>query len=118
VKSVRGWIALLATTSFLAGTASGVLLSEGLREPPPESGPFSTYRRMLVERFELDPERESLLADLLWHYHRRIEDLKFETAREELARLGEEYRAEVRRIIPPARQAEFDRLVTPAPPTP
>lgn len=119
---LRAWIVVLAATSFLAGTGAGVLLAASLREPVPEPGPFADYRRMLVEAFELSPEREELLDDLLWNYHRDIENLKFrqlEAAKNDLARLGLNYRRNIRdAVLPPDRREEFDRLAAVTPPTP
>lgn len=112
--ALRLWIAILAVTAFLAGLAGGVVLGLQVRPEPVESGPFGDYERLLVERFELSPERERALRVVLEQYQRQVDGLFTRNAEElepELARLGVRFRSVVRdSVLPPDRREEFDRL--------
>ena len=41
---LRGWVLVLAGTSFAVGIAGGVWLSAMFFRPAPERGPFADYR--------------------------------------------------------------------------
>jgi hypothetical protein len=83
-----------------------------------QSGSLGDYERALVERFDLDPQRQRLLVGLLEHYNLEVEEIQNRhtalVRREmepELRRAGLEYRTLLRdRLLPPAQRAEFDRL--------
>lgn len=114
MTGLRGWIALLAATSFLAGLAGGVILGFELRPEGRASGPFADYEELLVRRFRLSPERSRGLHVVLDQYQRQIESLKDRNAaalEPELVRLGLNFRAVVRdTVLPAAAREEFDRL--------
>ena len=63
MSSTRLWILVLALTSFLAGSAAGLLLGRRLAPPAVERGPFSDYAALLVTRFDLEPERALRVVD-------------------------------------------------------
>jgi hypothetical protein len=118
VNNLRLWIAILALSAFGAGLAAGILVGPRLRPSTAEAGPFEHYQRRFAERFELSPERERLLAELLANYHREIQSLQEERlARSmselepELSELGLTYRERIRNsVLPPDRRPEYDRL--------
>ena len=112
MSSTRLWILLLALTSFLAGSAGGLLAGMRLARPAPERGAFSDYAALLVERFDLERDRERRLKAVLELYHRDREELKSRHVAEaepELIRLGETCRQLIRDyVLPPEHQAVFD----------
>jgi len=112
MSSARLWILLLALTSFLAGSAGGLLAGMRLARPAPERGAFSDYAALLVERFDLERDRERRLKAVLELYHRDLEELKSRHVAEaepELIRLGEACRQRIRDyVLPPESQASFD----------
>ena len=118
MKGLRSWILLLALVSFLTGLAAGWTGAEISRADLPASSAFGAYERELVRTFELDPRRQHLLAELLDHYNREIEEIQNRYTAEvrhdmepELRRVGREYRSHLRdHILPPSRRAEFDAL--------
>ncbi|HIG11731.1 MAG: hypothetical protein ABGY71_13025 [bacterium] len=114
----RAWILILALVCFLAGLAAGLAGAEFHAERAPARSAFGAYELGLVERFDLDPERQRLLVGLVDHYNLEIEEIRnrhtaeFQREMEpELRRIGLEYRTLLRdRLLPPAKRAEFDRL--------
>lgn len=112
MSSTRLWILVLALTSFLAGSAAGLLLGRRLAPPAVERGPFSDYAALLVARFDLEPERALRLRAVLELYHRDLEELKSRHVAEaepDLIRLGEACRQRIRDyVLPPESQAAFD----------
>ncbi len=112
--SLRLWIVLLAATSFLAGTAGGVVLGMELANDPPERGSFADYETLLLSEFELSPDRARGLRRVLDQYQRQIENLKNRNAaalEPELARLGLTFRGVVRDTVLPADERQrFERL--------
>ena len=77
------------------------------------------YERAFIDQFELDPERQRLLAGLLDHYNREIEEIRNRYAAEnhremeaDLRRAGLEYRELLRqRLLPEQQRPKFDRLM-------
>lgn len=120
MSSTRLWILLLALTSFLAGSAGGLLAGTRLAPPAPERGPFSDYAALLVARFDLEPDRERRLRAVLELYHRDLEELKSRHVAEaepELIRLGEACRQRIRDyVLPSEQQAAFDAEADPRSP--
>lgn len=112
--SLRLWIVLLAAVSFLAGGASGLVLAAELRPPERDRGAFADYRELLVERFDLSPERERGLRVILDRYQKDIEACRsrqIDLIEEDLARLGLTCRQRIRDYVLPAEQREeFARL--------
>lgn len=116
MSGIRTWVSVLATTAFLAGLGSGVLLGLSLVPAPPPDRPFVDYERLLVEHFGLadEPLRVEGLRAVLAAYH---DDLEVLRARElaaiesELAELGLACRRRIRdKVLPPDRREEFDLL--------
>jgi len=109
----RMWVAILALTSFLSGSAGGVLYSLHMN-PQEQPGPFAAYEERLVQTFDLDEERASWLHGILERYDEEIEELKARHVRDlepELVALGDTCRKRIRGwVVPPDRLAEFDRL--------
>jgi hypothetical protein len=118
VSSLRLWIGLFGLVCFLAGSASGILFGRTLEVREPVPGPFAEYQRLLVERFELAPERERLLRELLEAYQRDIDRVRerhttklLAQMEPELRPIGTTYRALIRdELIPAERRPEFDRF--------
>lgn len=118
MSGARGWILLLALVTFLAGLAAGWTGAELSREQAPGSSAFGPYERELVRAFDLDADRQRLLAGLLDHYNREIEEIQNRYTAEvrqdmerELLRVGRDYRGHLRdHLLPPDRRAEFDAL--------
>lgn len=112
--SLRIWIFVLVTTTFLAGLASGILLGLEIAPEPVARGPFADYAELLEQRFDLSPERTRGLHTVLDQYQRQIENLKNRNAaalEPEFARLGLTFRTVVRdTVLPPDRRDEFQRL--------
>lgn len=119
MNSLRLWIALLAVACFAAGLTAGVFVAEARAEEPRRGGePFEDYRLAMVERFQLDPERERLFAEVLRTYRQSIEDTRTRLLQEhrpelerELAEIGARYQTYIRdHVLPPDRRQEFDAL--------
>lgn len=117
MNDLRFWACVLALVCFAVGVSTGLLISG--REPRSRAAgrqPFDEYRVAFARRFELDAERERLLAELLRNYALDIEAARTRLLRleqpeldRELVRIGERYRAWIRDdVLPPDRRAEFD----------
>lgn len=76
MKSVRIWILILAATSFLTGTAAGLLLAPGTRGEADRGHPFADYEQMFLDAFELDPVRRQALRQILVAYADELEDVR------------------------------------------
>lgn len=115
MSGLRAWILLLVGTVFLVGFASGLLTARRLAPPPAPSGAFVDYRQLLVQEFDLSPERERGLAGILERYRRELDDLSSrhaENLEPELARLGTKYHGLVRdHVLPESQRPRFDELV-------
>jgi hypothetical protein len=115
MSSERFWVLMLALTSGLAGFAGGVLLSFWMHpRAQPQANAFAAYEARMVETFDLDEERASLLHLALASYEKDVEALKARYLRElepELAELGRTCRERIRdHVIPDDGRPEFDRL--------
>lgn len=123
IDNLRIWVGALAVACFCAGLTAGAFLTEARAEARNEASraadvPFADYRRALVERFQLEPERERLFAEVLRTYRQGIDDAGARLLREhrpelerELADLGARYQAYIRdHVLPPERRSEFDAL--------
>lgn len=118
MKDLRLWIGLLALTAFAAGAGTGVWgAARVLKKSAPE-GPFVAYQSMLVDQFDLDPERTRLLHSVLDAYRRDIEEIRNRREAEsmvamepELRERGRYYRSLIHeKVLPEAQRAEFERL--------
>jgi hypothetical protein len=120
MSSTRLWILVLALTSFLAGSAAGLILGTRLAPPAAERGPFADYAALLVARYDLEPDRTLRLRAVLELYHRDLEELKARHVTEaepDLIRLGEACRQRIRDyVLPPEHQAAFGAEATPPKP--
>jgi hypothetical protein len=115
MSSERLWILVLVVVSALSGLAGGVLLAPSMQAAEPERGPFADYEALLADTFELDAPRRRYLRAFLERYHHDVEELKSRRTSEiepELIELGLTCSDRIRKyVLPPERQAEFDRLV-------
>jgi hypothetical protein len=119
VNGTRLWLLLFAVVAFLAGFGSGLYASERAHRADEQVGAFGPFEQAFVQEFELDPERQRLLAQLLDHYNREAEAILARHAARnhmemepELRRAGLEYRALVRdRLLPESQRPKFDRLM-------
>lgn len=115
----RLWLLVLAAVCFLAGLGSGIYVSERGHLLEERERAFGDFERAFVAEFELDPERQRLLADLLDHYNRETAAIRNRYAAEihmemepELRRAGLEYRGLIRdRLLPEAQRRKFDDLM-------
>ena len=118
MTSVRLWILILSLVSFASGTAIGLLMGGGLREPTVTPGPFADYQGMLVTEFDLSPERSRALGGILWSYHNAVEDLEAEhmseymlAIRRDLQELAARYETMIRdHVLPERQRGRFDRM--------
>ncbi|HJP01856.1 MAG TPA: hypothetical protein QF764_08840 [Planctomycetota bacterium] len=118
MTSVRLWVLLLAATSFLGGVAAGTLLGERVGTPQEPGGAFADYRELLSGRFDLAPERERELQNILALYADSIAETKDRHMAEfmsgvepELAQKGLHYRALIRNhLLEVEDRPAFDRL--------
>ena len=98
---------------------TGFILSERSQLNVAETDALGDYKRAFIERFDLDVERQRLLAGLLDHYNRDIQEIKDRYAAEnhremeaDLRRAGLEYRELLRnRLLPEKQRSKFDRLM-------
>lgn len=117
MNSPRFWILILVFVSFSAGLAGGLLIMGEMR--PEERGPFADYERMLIDEFDLSPERAHYLRGLLRHYERDIDGFKeahmddyMAAIGPDLRNLGVQYRSYIRNHLLSADQRpHFDELV-------
>jgi hypothetical protein len=114
MRSTRFWIVLLAATCFLAGLAGGVLAGVRVAPKTVERGPFDDYAAILVQAYDVPPDRERHLRAFLERYHRDLEELKARHvagAESELIRLGETCRQRIRDyVLTEADRVSFDRV--------
>ena len=118
MNGTRTWITVLTGTSFLAGLATGLLLSAAQAEEPSAEGEFAGYQDRLVEQFELSAERSELLGVVLANYEQdlvRVQDHQnarsMKTMEPELRDLGKRYWGVIREsVIPLNSRGEFDRF--------
>jgi len=119
VSGTRTWILILTLVSFLAGVAVGLLVGEQDRRNPPADAAFGDFERLFTERFQLDEERQRLLAGLQTNYNRELEEIERIHAAEHqkerepaMLRAGLEYRSLIRNhLLPVEQRPEFDRLI-------
>jgi hypothetical protein len=123
MTSLRLWIGLLALVSFTAGVASGMMLS-ARNTPPPRWGELADYETMLVDHFQLSPERARCLRALLQEYERDFvrvvrsqrENEYIASHGAELGAKSQEYERLIKeKVLPPSRREEFARLCAPIP---
>ena len=117
---LRGWITVMAVACLAAGAGAGVLLGRSMTPPPrvERTGAFPDYERLMVQTFELSPERREALAAILASYEKELAWIKdrhmadyMSSIEPELRERGAFYRALVRdQVLPAERRAEFDRL--------
>ena len=118
MNGTRTWITVLTGTSFLAGLATGLLLSATQAEEPSAEGEFAGYQSRLTEQFELSAERSDLLGVVLASYEQdlvRVQDRQnarsMTTMEPELRDLGRRYWDVIREsVIPPNSRGDFDRF--------
>lgn len=119
MSGLRLWLLLLTVVAFLAGFGTGLYTSERSHRDERLDSAFGPFERAFVQEFDLDPERQRLLAQLLDHYNRELEaihsryrPLNHMEMEPELARAGLEYRALLRdRLLPESKRPKFDRLM-------
>jgi hypothetical protein len=121
VNSVRFWTLILASVAFLAGLGSGMLFAEKAHRQAQLAGTFGEFERAFVQEFQLDLERQQLLAQALDHYNRETQAIEDRYAAEyhirmepELRAAGLEYRTLIReQLLPEDQRPKFDRLMAP-----
>ena len=120
MKHVRLWIILLAVVSFVAGTATGHIVSERTHQPRFEPE-LAAFERHFVETFELSDARAEHLRTVLSHYEREVARVKDEhlasyhsAIEPQLRELGNEYNRYLRdKVLPADQRTEFDRQCAP-----
>jgi hypothetical protein len=120
---LRAWIAVLTLTAGLAGGLAGVLLERHRQGAAAAPGPFEAYQRRFLASFELSPERERLLSQILRHYQRDLDAIEQGALEDSMGKLGPEleklgfrYRDLIRNhVLPEADRGEYDRLAQAAP---
>lgn len=126
MTSLRLWILVLALVSAAGGFAAGLLVYGSRHAPEAPERPFQDYERLLVERFDLSPERQRLFQALLAGYNDELEAVKdrwvadsMSQMEPELSRIARTYRDRIRnRVLPEDRRAEFDLMSEPLQMTP
>ncbi|MEM7306793.1 MAG: hypothetical protein AAF682_08985 [Planctomycetota bacterium] len=115
MSSARVWIVILALTSFLAGSAAGLLGATRVSPPPPavDRAPYADYVALLSRTYELEPERVIRLRRFLENYYRSVDELKSRhmgEVEDELIAFGETCRRQIRDLVlPEEHRASFDR---------
>lgn len=118
MTNLRSWVVILALVCIAAGGALGFWVAAGRYRAAPQRGPFADYEQMLVATFQLSPERERALRDVLASYQQDLEQIKdrhvadYMSAMEpELRAKGLYYRDLIHdKVLPESQRAEFDRL--------
>jgi len=121
VNSARLWILILTLVSFLGGIGTGLIVAERSHQGTLAQRPGGEFEKAFAGEFELDPNRQRLLAGLLDHYNSEVQAIEDRYAAEyhmkmepELRSAGLEYRALVRDLLLPEEQRpKFDRLMAP-----
>jgi hypothetical protein len=119
VSSTRLWVLILTAVAFLAGTGMGLVMAERAQRQAQVRSTSGEFERAFVQRFQLDPERQRLLAGLLDHYNRETQAIQSRYAAEyhmkmepELRAAGLEYRALLRdQLLPEEQRPKFDSLM-------
>lgn len=125
MNNPRLWIVVLALVSFLAGLAAGLMGSERTRRGVVDHRGPGDFERRFTQVFDLDPEGQKLLAELLAAYNSQVESIELdnETRRaaeahtqieQSLLEVGTELRENVRDLllVTEAQRTRFDRLMT------
>ena len=115
MKLIRVWIVLFALVSFVAGTATGHIITERSHQEISERQ-LSDYEQHFAETFQLAPVRVEHLRTVLVQYEREVERIKDEhlllyrsNMDGQLRALSEEYNRYLRdKVLPPQQRAEFD----------
>lgn len=112
ITSIRAWIVVLSTTSFLAGLAAGIWIAPG--RGTADTGPFAAYAARLEHTFELDSDHARWLRTALSEFEAEIEALRSRGADlldPEFVQAGKRCHDRIRdHVIPGDRRDEFDRL--------
>jgi hypothetical protein len=119
LSSTRLWVLVLAAVAYLAGIGSGVIISDRSHRHAAVAGAVGEFERAFIKQFDLDQERQRLLAGLLDHYNRNTQEIKDRYAAEnhremegDLRRVGTDYRELLReRLLPEHQRPKFDRLM-------
>ncbi|MAF64952.1 MAG: hypothetical protein CMJ84_04740 [Planctomycetes bacterium] len=118
MNSVRLWVLLLAGTSFLGGLAAGTLMAERARVQQHVTEAFPDYRGLLVRHFDLAPERERELRNILTLYQDSLTEISDRHMAElmsgmepELSQKGRHFRGLIRNhLLEEEDRPTFDRL--------
>jgi len=114
MNSERLWVLVLAATTFCAGLAAGVLLSNRVHAAQQER-PFGAYEAQMVAAFDLDEERLRNLRWILDAYRVKIEALKERNIAgldSELVKIGHDSRELIKTyVIPEYHRQQFDQWV-------
>lgn len=116
VLKLRGWILLMAATTFTAGVAIG-RWTAGAGEPEP--APFEAYASRLESEFQLSPRRAAHLRWLLADHARELETIEAafkndarSAMRAQLAERDEQFAALIRdKVLPPRAHARYDEML-------
>ncbi len=119
MNSIRLWIVLLSLVTFLCGLGTGLFVAEREARAASLKKDYGEFERSFVTVFELDTERQQVLAGLLELYNRDTQTIKDQYAAQnrhemepQLRRLGLEYRSVLRnRLLPASQRPKFDRLM-------
>ena len=115
MKLIRVWIVLFGVVSFVAGTATGHIISERSHQKLSDRK-LVDFERHFIDTFELSNTRAKHLRTILADYEReveRVEDehlLRYRSNMDvPLRRLNAEYNGYLRdKVLPPRKRAEFD----------
>ncbi|MCP3919508.1 MAG: hypothetical protein GY711_28555 [bacterium] len=118
MNDLRLWILTLATVSFFAGVAGGVIVSQG--SEPAEQAPFADFERRFAREFGISGKRLEHLRTILTNYQRQVKQVEerhlaatYRDMDDDLNRLGILYGHRIRDKVlsKPDQRVRYDELV-------
>lgn len=118
MNNARFWILLLAGVAFLAGMGTGILYADKTHSQARIPTALGEFELAFLREFQLDPERRQYLAQAIDLYNRETQEIQelyaaeYHTRMEpDLRRVGLEFRAMTRALLPEEQRPKFDRLM-------
>ncbi len=118
MSDLRIWILTLATVTFFAGVATGVIVVQA--SEPVDEAPFADFERRFATEFGIEGKRLDHLRTILGNYQSEVNRVEaghlaatYRDMEPELNRLGILYGQRIRDkvLYKPAQRARYDELV-------
>jgi hypothetical protein len=105
------WAAALLVTVFIAGGATGWVVSHSAGDAPPRGGNPDVLTAYLARRLDLDAAHQDAVRAVLERHHSEMQTI-MSTVRPRLDSLRATVRSEISGQLTPAQRARYTRLLT------